>query len=703
MQSTTYNIDRLFLTNLESLCFTFMFLLISLVSVGGCNTNEGGVSNEIDGRINKPNITEPEQDGQIVHPADVHMESSDFSSSDPELAHVCSDWEIRNKNMNEVVWETKCIGGVEKVHSHLGDGIFKNSHEGRQLLSFDTEYILRTRHRGSDSETLSQWSDWAEREFHTSSATEILALELDDIIDEPSPLWIDSFGENIILPSFDNAPRLIIATTQNDLILEISGLDGITNLMTNTSDIEEHLPIRVTLDAGSSPQNLVLPESILSFIDDEGFERNIYLPAVSIPPNANLQYWVSVAGSTYIASPEESQPNFSVLARGSPLPWSVIQSGFRVELVATGFQLPVNIAFISNPGSDPSDPLFYVTELYGTIKTVHNNGNVSIFSSDLLNFNPTGNFPGSGEQGLTGIVVEPNTGDVFASMLYSSDPSNDQSPHYPKIVRFESNDGGRTASSQIEVFDFFPESQGQSHQISNLSIGPDGKLYVHMGDGFSCSSARNLDSYRGKILRMNLDGTAPNDNPFYSSADGINARDYIYALGFRNPFGGSWSPVDGFLYEVENGPSTDRLAKVVAGEDYGLDCNNDNLFISAIYNWTPSVAPVNITFIRKDVFDGSGFPDDKINHAFVSESGPTYATGPQQNGKRISEFVIDNNGFLLSGPLPIIEYDGSGKATVAGIEAGPDGLYFTSLYKDLNFIAPIDPGASIYKLVYVGE
>ena len=481
MQSTTYNIDRLFLTNLESLCFTFMFLLISLVSVGGCNTNEGGVSNEIDGRINKPNITEPEQDGQIVHPADVHMESSDFSSSDPELAHVCSDWEIRNKNMNEVVWETKCIGGVEKVHSHLGDGIFKNSHEGRQLLFFDTEYILRTRHRGSDSETLSQWSDWAEREFHTSSATEILALELDDIIDEPSPLWIDSFGENIILPSFDNAPRLIIATTQNDLILEISGLDGITNLMTNTSDIEEHLPIRVTLDAGSSPQNLVLPESILSFIDDEGFERNIYLPAVSIPPNANLQYWVSVAGSTYIASPEESQPNFSVLARGSPLPWSVIQSGFRVELVATGFQLPVNIAFISNPGSDPSDPLFYVTELYGTIKTVHNNGNVSIFSSDLLNFNPTGNFPGSGEQGLTGIVVEPNTGDVFASMLYSSDPSNDQSPHYPKIVRFESNDGGRTASSQIEVFDFFPESQGQSHQISNLSIGPDGKLYVHMG------------------------------------------------------------------------------------------------------------------------------------------------------------------------------------------------------------------------------
>lgn len=690
---------------MKCLGFLLLFGFIAIGTVGGCNNNgnRGGTSGGTGGVVNRPIISEPKEDGQIVHPADVHMETSNFSSSDPELTHNCSDWEISTVTPDEVVWETTCIGGVEKVHSHLGDGTFINSHEGRQLLFFDTDYILRTRHRSSSGDPSSEWSDWAERRFHTSSATEILALELDDIVEEPSPRWVDSFGEDIILPGSDNPPRLSIVTILDELILEFVGLDGFSNAVTNPPDIEEHLPIRVILDAGNIGQDLVLPESSLSFVDDEGIERNIYLPAVLIPPAEKVQYWVSVAGSTYVASVGQTEPDFSILARGSPVPWSVIQPGFRVELVATGFQLPVNIAFIPNPGNEPDDPLFYVTELYGTIKVVSNDGTVSDYATGLLNFNPTGNFPGSGEQGLTGIVVEPNTGDVFATMLYSLDPLNEGAPHHPKVMRYHSEDGGRTASSEIEIIDLFPETQGQSHQISNLTIGPNGKLYVHMGDGFDASAARNIDSFRGKILRMNLDGSAPEDNPFFNAADGINAMDYIYALGFRNPFGGAWSPVDGFLYEVENGPSIDRLVRVVPGEDYGWQGNNDDMFISAIYNWIPSVAPVNMTFIREDVFSGSGFPDDKINHAFISESGPTYATGPQENGKRISEFDLGAGGTLISGPIPLIEYDGSGKATVAGIEAGPDGLYFSGLYKDLDITTPIDPGASIYKIVFIGE
>ena len=692
-------------TFINCLGFVILFGFLAIGTVGGCNNDGTGgrTGGGIGIVVNRPIINEPKEDGQIVHPADVHMETSDFSSSDPELTHDCSDWEIRIAKPDEVVWETTCIGGVEKIHTHLGDGTFKNSHEGRQLLFFDTDYILRTRHRSSSGDPSTEWSDWAERRFRTSSATEILALELDDIIEVPSPRWVDSFGVDIILPGPDNPPRLSIVTILDELILEFSGLDGFSNTVTNPPDIEEHLPIRVILDAGNIGQDLVLPESSLSFVDDEGIERNIYLPAMSIPSAEKEEYWVSVAGSTYIASAGQSEPDFSILARGSPVPWSVIQPGFRVELVATGFQLPINITFIPNPGNEPDDPLFYVTELYGTIKVVSNDGTVSDYATGLLNFNPTGNFPGSGEQGLTGIVVEPITGDVFVSMLYSIDPLNGEAPHYPKVMHYISEDGGRTAASEIEVIDMFPEQQGQSHQISSLTIGPDGKLYVHMGDGSYASTARNIDSFRGKILRMNLDGSAPEDNPFFNAGDGINAMDYIYALGFRNPFGGAWSPVDGFLYEVENGPSIDRLARVVSGEDYGWRGINEDMFISAIYNWIPSVAPVNMTFIREDVFGGSGFPDDKINHAFISESGPTFATGPQENGKRISEFDLGAGGTLISGPIPIIEYDGSGKATVAGIEAGQDGLYFSGLYKDLDITTPIDPGASIYKIVFIGE
>ena len=58
----------------------------------------------------------------------------------------------------------------------------------------------------------------------------------------------------------------------------------------------------------------------------------------------------------------------------------IVRPGYVVELVATGFRLPVNIAFVPNPGPNPSDPLFYVAELYGSIKVVRNDGTVSILS-----------------------------------------------------------------------------------------------------------------------------------------------------------------------------------------------------------------------------------------------------------------------------------------------------------------------------------
>lgn len=275
-------------------------------------------------------------------------------------------------------------------------------------------------------------------------------------------------------------------------------------------------------------------------------------------------------------------------APGTPVAWTLRQAGFAIDVVATGFQLPVNIAFRPNAGSSPTSPVFYVTELYGTIKVVTRDGTVSDYIRGVLNYRPSGIFPGSGEQGLTGIVVDPSSGDVFASMLYEASPGG---PHYPKIVRFFSNENGAVSGHSATILDMAGESMRESHQISNLTIGPDGKLYAHMGDGFDYTTAQNLDSFRGKILRLNLDGSAPTDNPFYNSADGITARDYVYALGFRNPFGGDWRQADGFHYEVENGPSVDRFAKLVAGRNYLWDSTDTSMRNFALYNWSPSVAP----------------------------------------------------------------------------------------------------------------
>src|SRR5262249_12437598 len=146
--------------------------------------------------------------------------------------------------------------------------------------------------------------------------------------------------------------------------------------------------------------------------------------------------------------------------------------------------------------------------------------------------------------------IDPMTGDLFVAVVYEANTPDRE--HDPKVIRIHSFDGGRTAGIISTVLDMPGEAIGPSHQISSISIGYDGKLYVHIGDGFSTEKAEDLSSFRGKILRMNLDGTAPIDNPFYNAADGIAARDYIYAYGFRNPFGGAWRQMDKSLFEVEN-------------------------------------------------------------------------------------------------------------------------------------------------------
>lgn len=512
-------------------------------------------------RPRPPQITEPFVDGQLVNFADVHMETGPFSDPNPDDTHLCSDFEIWTAGLSERVWATECVSGIEKIHTHLGDGVFEGSHAGRTELFPETDYVLRIRHKDNSGDPATEWSAWATRFFRTTT-------ELDPIPGQPG--------------------------------------------------------------------------------------------------------------------------------------WITYNPGYKVELVASGFQLPVGIAFLTDPGSDPGDPYFYVAELYGAIKVVSRNGSVSDYVTGLLNFDPTGAFPGSGEQGVGGFAVDPVSGDIFVSLLYSSNPGDDTAPHYPKVIRLHSEDGGRTAAVQTTVLDMPGETQGQSHQVSHVSIGPDGLLYVHMGDGLEAFAAQDLTSFRGKILRLNLDGTPSSDNPFYNVAGGIGPADYVYAFGFRNPFGGTWREADGKHYSVENGPSVDRFAQIVPGRNYLWDGSDESMFNYAIYNWIPSAAPVNVAFVEESRFGGSGFPRNAQGHAFVSESGPTWGTGPQFFGKRISEFTLDADGNLIAGPSPLVEYNGTGKASVVALAAGPDGLYFSDFYKDRGYVSPIDRGANVLRVRWLG-
>jgi glucose/arabinose dehydrogenase len=554
------------------------------------------------------------------------------------------------------------------------------------------EYELRVRYR----DDVGSVSSYATRRFHVGATESVFPLELSDVRSAPAPEWLNAAENDVVLPpAAPNQSELRLEAAAGDLLLSIRG-GGAPHVVTSPAPLADHADLRVVVQAGSN--GLTLGQSTLTFQDDHGQEHTVCLPAINLAANQRLDLWVASEGSTYFGTAAQTEPDFSDIARrvDLPVPFLAMQPGFVVEEVAGGFQLPTNIAFVPNPGPDPDDPLFYVTELYGTIKVVTNDFTVSNYATGLLNFNPTGAFPGSGEQGLAGIVVDPLSGDVFVTRVTDSD-GIEGGIHHPQVVRLHSTDGGRTASSTTVIRNMVGESQGQSHQISNITIGPDGKLYVHVGDGFDYTTAQNLDSYRGKILRMNLDGTAPADNPFYN-ASFINARDYVYAYGVRNPFGGAWRAADGKHYEVENGPSIDRFAQINRGVNYGWNNSDASMMINAIYNWNPAHAPVNIAFVEPATFGGSDFPAWLQDMAFVSESGPTYATGPQERGKRIVQFQLNASGALVAGPTPFVEYVGTGKGSVVGLAAGPDGLYFTELYKDLDAVTPIDAGARVIRV-----
>jgi aldose sugar dehydrogenase len=287
---------------------------------------------------------------------------------------------------------------------------------------------------------------------------------------------------------------------------------------------------------------------------------------------------------------------------------------FEIELMATGFDLPVNLAFVPQPQKNPNAPLLYITELYGQVKVITNNWHVHTYARNLLNYEPTKPFlPGMGESGVTGVCVEPQTGDLFISMIYLD---NDQMKN--KVVRATSKDG-LTADAFVTILDNIL-SVHAAHQIQAVSIGFDGKLYVNVGDGMGDPMvAQDDNDLRGKILRLNLDGSIPKDNP--------DPKSYIYAKGLRNPFGAFWRKNDKSLYVTDNGPnSDDRIAKIEPNKNYGWPMTMRQ---NSVFWWNFTQAPTALSFME----DGQ-FPKEYQDELFVSLFGYAYKAGRQIKGKK---------------------------------------------------------------------
>lgn len=146
----------------------------------------------------------------------------------------------------------------------------------------------------------------------------------------------------------------------------------------------------------------------------------------------------------------------------------------------------------------------------------------------------------SGERGLIGIALDPDFAtNNFIYLYYTINTA----PLKNRISRFTANGDVALAGSEQPILELDNLSTATNHNGGALAFGVDGKLYVAVGDNANTSFPQNLDTYHGKILRINKDGSAPSDNPFFSRASEQGKR--IWAYGLRNPYTFSIQPGTG--------------------------------------------------------------------------------------------------------------------------------------------------------------
>ena len=275
---------------------------------------------------------------------------------------------------------------------------------------------------------------------------------------------------------------------------------------------------------------------------------------------------------------------FSVLVLTSPTdpiplpePNSNSESDF-VTILAENLDKPRAIAI--------SDNRIFVTEKDGMIRVIQNN---TLLDSPLATLRTADVFDG----GLLGIALHPNFSNnhyLYVFLTYDEDGNL-----WNKILKITEYENKLVDAETI--LDKIPGSSFTNGGF--IKFGPDEKLYVGTGTISDTSHLpQDLDSLSGKILRLNDDGTIPDDNPFPNSL--------VYSLGHRNPQGMTWDENEN-LFVAEFGPEkNDEINLIQAGKNYGWpeqQCSGNEDFQDALLCYDPSIEPGGILFYSGDSLD----------------------------------------------------------------------------------------------------
>lgn len=351
--------------------------------------------------------------------------------------------------------------------------------------------------------------------------------------------------------------------------------------------------------------------------------------------------------------------------------WAAAE-GFALDIDTEGYHFPTAIAFVPNPGPGPKDPLYFVTELRGTLKVITNDRTVQVFAEDFApKFTPKEELPsGYGQGGLVGLCLDPAHGYVFVTFLYQDENQILRNG----LVRFQAEPGAFSLqpTEQFDILEpFLPYEAGLAHAIGPCQVQDD-TIYVSVGESWQPRQTQNLDAMHGKIIRMTLDGKPAPDNPFYEDDDVAKARNYVWAYGFRNPFG--LKLVSDRLFAADNGPNVDRFVEVYEAQNYLYDGSDNSIATNSDYVIVPALGPVQMDYYPEA---SELFPEDYRNLFYLALSG-NFARD-KMPGIMTFEYGFEDNR-LLSVPKNFLKYRGKQDQMVTGLAFGPDGLYFAPIY-----------------------
>lgn len=267
---------------------------------------------------------------------------------------------------------------------------------------------------------------------------------------------------------------------------------------------------------------------------------------------------------------------------------------FSVEVVLSNVEVPWSLAFA------PDGRLFF-SERPGRVRIVQNSRLLSQAALVLEDV------AASGEAGVLGIALHPRFAETrWVYVMYTA--GSPRGGMINRLVRYR--EVNNILGEPAVLLDNIPGAN--IHDGSRVRFGPDGKLYVSMGDAASPRTSQDLASLSGKIFRMNDAGTMPSDNPLPS---------LVYSYGHRNPQGVDWHPVSGDLWGTEHGETgNDELNRIEAGGNLGWPVIEGSQtrpdMIAPVRFYTPSVAPSGGSF-----YTGSAIPNFRNNFFFATLRG----------------------------------------------------------------------------------